>query len=76
MAFSATHSKCPGVDDLAARFEHDALPLLDQLYCAARRYTRTHADAEDLVQETMLKAYAGFASFKDGTNIRARCSRS
>ena len=53
------------------RFERDALPLLDQLYRAARRYTRTTADAEDLVQETMTKAYAGFHSFTDGSNIRA-----
>ncbi|BCP06824.1 sigma-70 family RNA polymerase sigma factor [Mycobacterium paraintracellulare] len=71
MPSSATHPDPRGVDDLVARFEHEALPLLDQLYRAARRYTRTHADAEDLVQETMLRAYAGFPSFKAGTNIRA-----
>jgi RNA polymerase sigma-70 factor (ECF subfamily) len=58
-------------NDLSARFVRDALPLLDQLYRAARRYTNTRADAEDLVQETMAKAYAGFHSFTDGTNIRA-----
>jgi RNA polymerase sigma-70 factor, ECF subfamily len=58
------------VDDIAARFERDAVPLLDQLYRAARRYTRTHSDAEDLVQETMIKAYIGFPAFKEG-NIRA-----
>jgi len=57
-------------DDVAARFERDALPLLDQLHRAARRYTRTHSDAEDLVQETMIKAYIGFPAFKEG-NIRA-----
>ncbi|MGH3602819.1 MAG: sigma factor, partial [Pseudonocardiaceae bacterium] len=38
-----------------ARFERDAMPLLDQLYAAARRMTRNPADAEDLVQETYLK---------------------
>ncbi|MCG7594043.1 sigma-70 family RNA polymerase sigma factor [Mycobacterium sp. PSTR-4-N] len=53
------------------RFERDALPLLDTLYRAARRYTATTADAEDLVQETMLKAYAAFHRYEDGTNIRA-----
>src|SRR5690242_2961298 len=55
----------------SARFERDALPLLDQLYAVARKYTRSAADAEDLVQETMLKAYASFHTFEDGTNIRA-----
>jgi RNA polymerase sigma-70 factor (ECF subfamily) len=55
----------------AARFERDAMPLLDQLYAAALRMTRNPADAEDLVQETMLKAYAAFASFRAGTNLKA-----
>lgn len=59
------------IDDPAARFVRDVLPLVDQLYRAARRYTRTAADAEDLVQETMVKAYAGFHRFSDGTNVRA-----
>jgi RNA polymerase sigma-70 factor, ECF subfamily len=59
------------IDDPAARFINDAMPLVDQLYRAARRYTRTAADAEDLVQETMVKAYAGFHSFTAGTNVRA-----
>ena len=63
-------SPTPRVDDVAARFERDAVPLLDQLYRAARRYTRTHADAEDLVQETVIKAYIGFPAFKEG-NLRA-----
>jgi RNA polymerase sigma-70 factor, ECF subfamily len=63
-------SPTPLIDDVAARFERDAVPLLDQLYRAARRYTRTHSDAEDLVQETMIKAYIGFPAFKEG-NIRA-----
>src|SRR5258705_11153025 len=57
--------------ELAARFERDAIPLLDQLYGGARRMTRNHADAEDLVQNTMLKAYAGFRSFRQGTHLRA-----
>ncbi|OBG89519.1 RNA polymerase [Mycobacterium sp. E802] len=58
-------------DGRVERFERDALPLLDQLYGAARRYTRNAADAEDLVQETLLKAYSGFHTFKPGSNARA-----
>lgn len=54
-----------------ARFERDAMPLLDQLYGAALRMTRNPADAEDLVQETFLKAYAAFGSFTEGTNLKA-----
>src|SRR5829696_7613705 len=59
------------IDDSSARFIRDVLPLVDQLYRAARRHTRSAADAEDLVQETMVKAYAGFHTFTGGTNIRA-----
>jgi RNA polymerase sigma-70 factor, ECF subfamily len=55
----------------AERFERDAMPLLDQLYSAALRMTRNPADAEDLVQETYLKAYAAFSSFSAGTNLKA-----
>ena len=57
--------------DLAARFVNDALPYLNQLHNHARRLTRNAVDAEDLVQETMLKAYAGFNTFCAGTNLRA-----
>ena len=53
------------------RFTRDAMPLLDQLYAAAMRMTRNPSDAEDLVQETFLKAYSAFAGFKKGTNLRA-----
>jgi RNA polymerase sigma-70 factor (ECF subfamily) len=55
----------------AARFERDAMPMLDQLYGAALRMTRNPADAEDLVQETFLKAYAAFGTFRAGTNLKA-----
>ena len=65
-----TKSTTPGLDDIAAQFERYAVPLLDRLYRAARRHTRTHADAEDLVQETMVRAYVGFPGFREG-NIRA-----
>lgn len=57
--------------ELMARFERDAIPLLDQLYGGALRMTRNPADAEDLLQETMVKAYAGFRSFRAGTNLKA-----
>ncbi len=54
-----------------ARFEKDAMPLVDQLYGAALRMTRNPQDAEDLVQETYLKAYGAFHQFRAGTNLRA-----
>jgi RNA polymerase sigma-70 factor (ECF subfamily) len=54
-----------------ARFERDVLPLLPNLYPAALRMTRDPSDAEDLVQETFLRAYRGFAGFEEGTNLRA-----
>ena len=55
----------------AARFEREAMPLLDQLYSAALRTTRNPADAEDLVQETYAKAFAAFHQYKPGTNLKA-----
>ena len=58
-------------DELGQRFTEQAMPLLDQLYAAALRMTRNPADAEDLVQETFLKAFAAFGSFTQGTNLRA-----
>lgn len=57
--------------ELAARFERDALPLIDQLYGGALRMTRNPADAEDLVQEAYMKAFQAFGSFKQGTNLKA-----
>jgi len=59
------------IEDQRARYVRDVLPLQDQLLRVARRYTGNRADAEDLVQETMTKAYAGFHRFADGTNVRA-----
>jgi RNA polymerase sigma-70 factor, ECF subfamily len=56
---------------LRERFERDVLPLLPSLYGAALRLTRNPADAEDLVQETYLRAYRGFAGFQEGTNLKA-----
>ena len=57
--------------DSADRFERDAMQYLDQLYGAALRMTRNPTDAEDLVQETYLKAFAAFDSFAEGSNLRA-----
>lgn len=57
--------------ELSTRFEEEALPLLDQLYGGALRMTRNPTDAEDLVQETFLKAYKAFGSYKQGTNLKA-----
>jgi RNA polymerase sigma-70 factor (ECF subfamily) len=52
-------------------FEALAMPLLEPLYNYARWLTRDPAEAEDLVQETFLKALRGFASFAPGSNFRA-----
>ena len=52
-------------------FEREVLPLWAELERAARRYTRNSYDADDLVQETMAKAWAGFESFEPGSNLRA-----
>jgi RNA polymerase sigma-70 factor (ECF subfamily) len=62
---------CETSTELSARFVHDVTPLVDQMFGAARRMTRNHADAEDLLQDTMLRAYVGFRSFRRGTNLRA-----
>jgi RNA polymerase sigma-70 factor, ECF subfamily len=54
-----------------ARFTDQTMDLMPSLYNAALRMTRNRADAEDLVQETYLRAYRGFNSFEDGTNLKA-----
>jgi RNA polymerase sigma-70 factor (ECF subfamily) len=54
-----------------AAFEAEALASLDSLFRTARRLTRSAADAEDLVQETYLKAWRAAAQFQPGTNLRA-----
>ena len=52
-------------------FQADTMEFMDALYGAALRMTKNPADAEDLVQETYLKAYRSYASFEKGTNLRA-----
>ena len=52
-------------------FAQQAMQYAPQLYSAALRMTTNKADAEDLVQETFLRAYRSFATFEDGTNLRA-----
>ncbi len=54
-----------------ATFSDDAMQFAGQLYSAAMRMTRNPADAEDLVQETFLKAYRAYDSFQAGTNLKA-----
>src|SRR3954468_7825587 len=54
-----------------SRFVRVSHPVLHQLYPAAVRMTRNPADAEDLVQETFVKAYSAFHQFAEGTNLKA-----
>ena len=54
-----------------ANFERDAMEFAPQLYSAALRMTRNPADAEDVVQETFLKAYRAYDTFQEGTNLKA-----
>lgn len=56
---------------LAAHFAREAGPLFDVLSRGARRLARCDADAEDLLQDTLLHAYAGFHTFQEGTNFKA-----
>jgi len=53
------------------QFAELAMPYMDALYSAALRMTRNPSDAEDLVQETYLRAYRGFPGFQEGTNLKA-----
>lgn len=54
-----------------ATFAEQAMPYMSSLYATAVRMTRNAADAEDLVQETFLRAYRGFGGFQEGTNLKA-----
>ena len=61
----------PPVSSRSSAFERDALAALDSLYRTARRLSHDRADAEDLVQETYLKAFRAADRFEPGTNLRA-----
>jgi RNA polymerase sigma-70 factor (ECF subfamily) len=52
-------------------FERDVVPVTSQLFASAMRLTRNTADAEDLVQETVAKAYTSYHQFREGTNLKA-----
>ncbi|GGS59076.1 ECF RNA polymerase sigma factor SigR [Planobispora rosea] len=52
-------------------FERDVVPVTSQLYASAMRLTRNPADAEDLVQETVTKAFTSYHQFREGTNLKA-----
>jgi RNA polymerase sigma-70 factor, ECF subfamily len=64
-------TRYPGVVADQAHFADQAMEHMGSLYTAALRMTRNPADAEDLVQETYLKAYRGYGGFQEGTNLRA-----
>ncbi len=64
------NSEDPRDEDIA-HFQEVALIHLDELYATALRYAKNERDAEDLVQETFLKAYTNFHRFERGTNCRA-----
>jgi RNA polymerase sigma-70 factor (ECF subfamily) len=64
-------ARSEGLRVVSPAFEAEALASLDSLYRTAMRLTRVPADAEDLVQETYLKAFRAADSFKPGTNLRA-----
>jgi RNA polymerase sigma-70 factor, ECF subfamily len=57
--------------DRKTLFEQDVVPYMGQLYPAALRMTKNPSDAEDLVQETVAKAFVAFHQFRPGTNLRA-----
>jgi RNA polymerase sigma-70 factor (ECF subfamily) len=63
--------EAPDQEELRALFEEQALPFLDQLYAAGLRMTRNPADAQDLVQETYVKAFSAFRQYQQGTNLKA-----
>jgi RNA polymerase sigma-70 factor, ECF subfamily len=67
----ATATRHPLSPELAERFEREVLPYRPSLQHSAFRLTHHAQDAEDLVQETLARAYAGYHQFRAGTNARA-----
>src|ERR1051325_11099691 len=64
-------ARSKGLQAVSTAFEAEALASLDSLYRTALRLTRAPADAEDLVQETYVKAFRAADRFEPGTNLRA-----
>jgi len=62
---------CAVRDDPGTRFEREIAPYHDQLYLKALRLTRQREDAEDLLQETLTRAWSSFQRFTRGTNLKA-----
>lgn len=58
-------------DEQRRAFEIDAMPLMDALYAGALSLTRNRSDADDLIQDTALKAYKSFWQYQKGTNLKA-----
>jgi RNA polymerase sigma-70 factor, ECF subfamily len=59
-----------GDPDAATHFERDAVPLMEPLFRHAMRMTGNRADAEDLVQDMLVRAYAGWPGFRQGSNLK------
>jgi RNA polymerase sigma-70 factor (ECF subfamily) len=71
VAKRAKKDDAEALEERQRRFESEALPFLDGMFGAAMRLTRNPADAEDLLQETFLRAFAAYDSFEPGTNLKA-----
>jgi RNA polymerase sigma factor (sigma-70 family) len=71
VTITSVRSTSAPYESLAERFAGEAAPLLDVLSRGARRLTRSEADAEDLLQDALLDAYAGFHTYREGTNVQA-----
>jgi len=71
VARDKSDGKAETLEQRQARFEQEALPYLDGMFGAAMRLTRNPADAEDLLQETFLRAFSAYDSFEPGTNLKA-----
>lgn len=67
----APDASAKAIVDCIQRFERETLPLLGLLHQVAHRHTGQKADAEDLVQETLLRAFANYHSFREGTHLKA-----
>jgi RNA polymerase sigma-70 factor (TIGR02947 family) len=71
MTMTSVRSRSQPDLGLAARFARETEPMFDVLLRGARRLTRNEADAEDLLQDTLMHAFAGFHTFRDGSNLKA-----